>query len=757
MEFPLLKCNNLVRTDSSVWTVEPKGSFDYSDGETAEEYLNDVIMNAQDLTSQSVELDEKIIDWPSEYHLSSKRANLLRGLKLDGIKNVLELGSGCGAITRYIGEMNIYIDAVEGSPRRAEISRLRCRNLENVNIINANFNELIFPEAAYDAILLIGVVEYAKRYFPGAVDDKNAVTNLLSNARSALKKDGVLFIAIENRMGLKYWMGASEDHYGQPHVGLYGYPQDEGIRTYDKKKWGHILEMADMKYFRFLYPFPDYKMPKIILSDTYIKSDEYAHSALYRVSSRDYTKTWHANIDEFLLLESIHKSGYLEDFANSFFIVISDSEKRLNQVVPYDFVHFSDNIRKPVYRTLTVKPRNKDYIIKKRVVSAKEDRNAGLIRHKLSKDIYIKGPLLSSLWIHSLFKSIFNFEKLVKEYYAFINDYFSNHEETSGAYDLMPSNIIVDATGSYKVIDSEWSINAKIIPEYVLFRGLMWFFNYNGMLINRIYDENEFSTVKECIEYGFNLCSLELKQELAKFIELEDRVQREICFQGGQGCVESMLMGPLHYGKWIFQTNAFLSQLYWAGDNQEFSGKRSMTVSGFFERERQVLIFRLPYSIVSFRYLRLDPADCQGFFQLFKVSLKRIDLKGTKEELLWQLQGAQDIARYSQMEGVHFCKARATLGEVFLSTSDDPQLVFEFQGTIKGDSKKGFLQFEVEMDWPKSDGYMIAEEALKKEIAICAQQLEAERLFSKNLMNSRSWKLMAPFRLISKYTRELLE
>jgi len=67
MEFPLLECNALVRRDSGVWTVDPKGSFDYSDGGTAEEYLNDVIMNSQDLSSQSVELEGKIIDWPSEY------------------------------------------------------------------------------------------------------------------------------------------------------------------------------------------------------------------------------------------------------------------------------------------------------------------------------------------------------------------------------------------------------------------------------------------------------------------------------------------------------------------------------------------------------------------------------------------------------------------------------------------------------------------------------------------------------------------
>ena len=178
VQFPLVKCNPLVKDASNIWRIDSELDFKYSDGDTAERYLNDVIMNSQDLTSRSVELEGKIIDWPSEYHLSSKRANLFRALNLDGLRNALELGCGCGAITRYLGELNISVDAVEGSPQRAEITQLRCRDLENVNVINANFNELTFPKGAYDAVFLVGVLEYAKNFFPTAVDGKEAVINI---------------------------------------------------------------------------------------------------------------------------------------------------------------------------------------------------------------------------------------------------------------------------------------------------------------------------------------------------------------------------------------------------------------------------------------------------------------------------------------------------------------------------------------------------------------------------------------------------
>lgn len=51
--------------------------------------------------------------------------------------------------------------------------------------------------------------------------------------------------------------------------------------------------------------------------------------------------------------------------------------------------------------------------------------------------------------------------------------------------------------------------------------------------------------MKEFVEYVFSLCSLPSDQGLDQFIELEERVQREVVFQKGQSSVRSMLMEPL--------------------------------------------------------------------------------------------------------------------------------------------------------------------------------------------------------------------
>ena len=98
-------------------------SFDYSDGDEVENRIHGHILNAKDLSSLSDELATHCIDWPTHYHLSSLRSNLLRPFEsyLKG-KSVLEFGSGCGAVTRYLAENSAFVVANEGSPKRSEIT-----------------------------------------------------------------------------------------------------------------------------------------------------------------------------------------------------------------------------------------------------------------------------------------------------------------------------------------------------------------------------------------------------------------------------------------------------------------------------------------------------------------------------------------------------------------------------------------------------------------------------------------------------------
>ena len=97
----------------------------YSDGDALEKGLLATLGQCRDISSSSEQLRGHIRDWPSEYHFSPVRHNLLRPFAIGSATRVLELGCGCGAMTRYLGERAASVVAVEGSALRAAIAAER--------------------------------------------------------------------------------------------------------------------------------------------------------------------------------------------------------------------------------------------------------------------------------------------------------------------------------------------------------------------------------------------------------------------------------------------------------------------------------------------------------------------------------------------------------------------------------------------------------------------------------------------------------
>lgn len=338
----LASLNSLTLSDSGVFAAPDVQPFAYSDGEATEAVLAKILTETQDLSSESQELEAQITDWPTEYHLTAKRGNLLRALNLDSAQKLLELGCGCGAITRFLGEQESggqpkEIDAVEGSMARAELAALRCRGLDNVTIHCANFNDLAFPDSHYDLVLLVGVTEYAGR-FSSASSDQEALQELLLLARKALKPGGVVLIAIENRLGLKYLLGASEDHYGEPWVGVEGYAKSTGIRTYSQPEWMAEIKKAGFANVEFAFPFPDYKVPTAVIDQASLHSDA-ALSAISKTRSRDYLRSFSIQHED-RVWQGMHESGELSQISNSFLIMLSDQQSAIDSLSGFGVCEF---------------------------------------------------------------------------------------------------------------------------------------------------------------------------------------------------------------------------------------------------------------------------------------------------------------------------------------------------------------------------------------------------------------------------------
>ena len=365
----LVELNGFIQAANGVFHVpQTYHEFAYTDGADTEQKLEQILRQADDLSSSSSELLAHVDDWPSEYHLSSTRANLLRALDLNGVSRVLELGCGCGSISRYLGEQTeMHVDAIEGSPSRAALAALRCRDQSNVVVSTANFNDIQLPENYYDLILFVGVTEYAGR-FSSSKTDQAALQGLLSMAKSASSDTGVTLIAIENRLGLKYLLGAKEDHYAVPFVGLDNYPDSSGIRTYSKVEWQKEIASAGFTNSRFLYPFPDYKIPTMIVTDAIannlesnnlesnnlepsdsegnVSGDVAGHNkpailsefytALEHFSSRDYNSNFSCQ-NEAVMWRALHQAGTFDQHSNSFLMLLSDSLETLDKMSDFQY------------------------------------------------------------------------------------------------------------------------------------------------------------------------------------------------------------------------------------------------------------------------------------------------------------------------------------------------------------------------------------------------------------------------------------
>jgi len=183
-------------SENQLFSCGNGGNIQYSDGNEEETKLFRIINSVNDLSSTSCELQSVINSWAQRYHLSMHRGAIVRSLPLAANSRVFELGAGCGAVTRALGEKFAAVDAVEGSAVRARICASRCRDLPNVRVFAADINNIL-PQPDYDIAFLVGVLEWSKGY----IQFNDPFRFCLQIAFRALKQGGVLVLAIENQIG----------------------------------------------------------------------------------------------------------------------------------------------------------------------------------------------------------------------------------------------------------------------------------------------------------------------------------------------------------------------------------------------------------------------------------------------------------------------------------------------------------------------------------------------------------------------------
>ena len=467
----------------------------YLDG--AERELAAALPAIGDRGTGSPELEALVHDWPTRYHLTPYRATIFDclGFTRAATARVLELGAGCGAITRWLGEHCGEVHAIEGDLARARIARLRCADQDGVHLYAANYSELD-ERSAFDVVTLIGVLEYGHLYHPDHHGDPAAAA--LANlriARQALRDDGVLVVAIENALGLKYLNGAREDHSGRLFDSIQGYPDRTVPVTFSRRELAGLLDAAGFAATRWYVAHPDYKLATTIVDAAATADDPYVHNWLDGPAPDRGAERGPLLFNERLAQRQMTRAGLTLDHANSFLAVAfptdpAASAARLGLELDWGARHYSLD-RRPCFRKRATL-RGGDVLHEpapfgppgREAAQAEVRAHAGL-RQALGSEPYARGDLL----VHSVLEAVAaegigpRFAAHVAALRAWLVERYGLPAGDGEPQLLLPAawdatwwNVVVDADdGSWRVVDEEWSFDFPLPADYVTWRCLHHF------------------------------------------------------------------------------------------------------------------------------------------------------------------------------------------------------------------------------------------------------------------------------------------
>lgn len=454
----------------------------YCDGDVEDELL-DIVKRLSSVEYSKV-IEERR-SWPILYHLSPLRENIVEWIPMDRSTRVLEVGSGCGAITGALARKAGSVTCVDLSKKRSLINAYRHSECDNVIIHVGNFKD-IEPDLPkdFDYICLIGVFEYGQSYIGGETPFEDFLKLLMPH----LGQGGRIVIAIENKYGLKYFAGCKEDHLGTWFSGIENYVDGGGVRTFSRKGLEKLFNRCGVEEAHFYYPYPDYKFMTTLYSDAKLPGKGELFNNL-----RNFDRDRMLLFDEKNAFDGIVEDGLFPVFSNSLIAVIGkDFETR--------YVKYS-NDRAPEYaiKTEIRGAAGEEVSVRKYPVGMEAadhirgmetacknlmDRYRGgkleINRCKLVEDeeqVYIQFEFVQGTPLSELLEGCLEkddqegFLRLFQEYIERI-EYNSQVPVTD--YDLTFSNILVDGD-KWTLIDYEWTFDKQIDTRELAFRAVYCF------------------------------------------------------------------------------------------------------------------------------------------------------------------------------------------------------------------------------------------------------------------------------------------
>lgn len=577
----------------------------YCDGQVEDELL--------EITKNYAEIEypriiEERASWPVLYHLSRQRENVVDWIPMRGNEKVLEIGSGCGAITGALARKAGQVTCVDLSKKRSMINAYRHDECDNVTIHVGNFKDIepTLPKD-FDYIFLIGVFEYGQSY----MGSEKPFEEFLQIVMKHLRRGGRVVIAIENKYGLKYFAGCKEDHLGTYFSGIENYAGGGGVRTFSGKGLEKLFAACGVKKYHFYYPYPDYKFMTTLYSDGYLpRKGELLNNI------RNFDRDRMFLFDEKDAFDGIAEDNLFSVFSNSYLVVIGNG-------FDIKYAKYS-NDRAPEYCIRTEIWRDKEgtATVKKHPLCKEADehiRGMALAYDNLKERFeggrleinkctlheeedalwcsfeFLEGRPLSELMDECLEKD--NQEHFLELFREYVERTGYHADYPAADFDLIFGNVIIK-DDTWTVIDYEWTFGKVVEAKELAFRAVYCYLledeKRNKFNLDLILEELNV-TPEEAENYR------EQERAFQKFVTGKNRSMSEI-----RNLLGNRIMQPL---KWLekLEEGALVNRVQIYEDRGSgFSEEESYFVPDAYQGEQEIeLELKVDGNVQA---LRIDPS-----------------------------------------------------------------------------------------------------------------------------------------------------
>ena len=204
------------------------------------------------------------------------REAIVHFIDIDKSQNVLEIGSGCGAITGKLCEKANKVTCIDVSKERSCVNAYRHKKLDNLSICVGDCECILEDmEDKFDVITLIGIMDENTEY-----KIKNNLDYYISIVKNNLTPQGRLYVAVDNKLGIYYLSGGK-----RVNDRMYFQSVDcaDDVVRYTKSELKKIVLSQGMKITKWMYPYPDYIFPTKNYTDIRLPNNDELAEEIYDI------------------------------------------------------------------------------------------------------------------------------------------------------------------------------------------------------------------------------------------------------------------------------------------------------------------------------------------------------------------------------------------------------------------------------------------------------------------------------------------